>query len=405
MTLGSMYKVALKSILKNRMRSLLTSLGIIIGVCSVIVMVAMGKGSQVTIEKQIASLGSNLIIVFPGSSSMGGVHHGEGSNNRLTLENADSIKEKSVFISKISPLVNANAQIVSQYGNWNCQIQGVSETYPEIRNWEIKFGSWFTERDVQAKKKVAVIGKTVVDNLFPGKDPIGEKIRINNTPFTVIGVVKEKGQNAMGNDQDNIIFSPSTTVLYRLKGGNRINAIMASASSSKEMQAAMDEITAILRTEHKIAVGKDDDFTVRNQSEISDMATSTSKTLTILLGAIAFVSLIVGGIGIMNIMLVSVTERTREIGIRMAIGARKQDVLIQFLVEAIMLSVAGGLLGVMLAVLIALVMNSISPLYFVISWQIIVISVMFSAAVGVFFGYYPAKKAANLNPIEALRYE
>ncbi|MDO9578723.1 MAG: ABC transporter permease [Candidatus Cloacimonadales bacterium] len=398
-------KIAFKSILKNKMRSILTSLGIIIGVCSVIVMVAVGQGSQARIEEQINSLGTNLLMVFPSHSRMGGVSRGAGSFNMMKLSDCDKILQQATHVMYVSPVIRSGGQIIGGTGNWSTSIYGVSTQYLAIKDWDLANGNFFTEKDIKAKKKVAVLGQTIVDQLFPDSDPVGQKIRIRNTPFIVIGVLAKKGQSGMGQDQDDVILAPSTTVLYRLKGGDRIDMIYVSATSINEMDLAQTEVEEILRKEHKIDYGEDDDFMVRTQTEITEMASATSKTLTLLLGAIAGVSLIVGGIGIMNIMLVSVTERTREIGIRLSIGARSKDVLTQFLAESITLSLIGGLLGILLAVGISLFMNKFTEINTVINPTIVLMSVLFAGAVGVFFGYYPARKAANLNPIDALRYE
>lgn len=387
------------------MRSILTSLGIIIGVCSVIVMVAVGQGSQARIEEQINSLGTNLLMVFPSHSRMGGVSRGAGSFNMMKLSDCDKILQQATHVMYVSPVIRSGGQIIGGTGNWSTSIYGVSTQYLAIKDWDLANGNFFTEKDIKAKKKVAVLGQTIVDQLFPDSDPVGQKIRIRNTPFIVIGVLAKKGQSGMGQDQDDVILAPSTTVLYRLKGGDRIDMIYVSATSINEMDLAQTEVEEILRKEHKIDYGEDDDFMVRTQTEITEMASATSKTLTLLLGAIAGVSLIVGGIGIMNIMLVSVTERTREIGIRLSIGARSKDVLTQFLAESITLSLIGGLLGILLAVGISLFMNKFTEINTVINPTIVLMSVLFAGAVGVFFGYYPARKAANLNPIDALRYE
>jgi len=395
----------MKSIVKNRMRSLLTSLGIIIGVSAVIVMVAVGQGSQAKIAEQVASLGTNLIVVFPGISKSGGVSQGAGSFNRFTLNDAKKIKEQATLVKDVSPIVRSGGQVIGGGTNWSTTINGVSPEYFDLRNWELEYGEFFTDRDVEVCKKVAILGNTIADELFPGQDPTGETIRIRNTPFTVIGVLKEKGKNAMGNDQDDIIFAPSTTVLYRLKGRQFIDMINAGAISTDKMEAAQAEIRSILREAHKLDEGDDDDFTITNQTEITDMASSTSRTMTLLLGAVAGVSLIVGGIGIMNIMLVSVTERTREIGIRLSIGARASDILVQFLSEAVVLSLIGGIIGILLALLVSGILNNFTDLRTVIKPLIVFLAFAFSGSVGVFFGFYPARKAANLNPIDALRYE
>jgi len=398
-------KIALKSIMRNRMRSLLTSLGIVIGVCSVIVMVAIGQGSQAMITDEIESLGTNLLIVIPGTSQSHGVSRGAGSENRMTLDDATRIEKDALYVSHVSPIVRAGAQVIGGGNNWSTAIQGVSIDYLIIKDWELETGEFFKEKDVRAKRKVAVLGKTIADELFPDQDPVGEKIRIRNTPFTVIGVLTEKGQNLMGMDEDDVVLAPSTTVLYRLKGSQYIDAIFASAVSTELMDTAEKEITQLLREEHRIQDGEDDDFEIRNQTDIIEMASSTLSTLTLLLGAIAAVSLLVGGIGIMNIMLVSVTERTREIGIRLSVGARGSDILTQFLVEAVVLSLAGGLIGVLGAFGITFLLNHATTLAPIINPTTILMAFAFAAGVGIFFGFYPARKASNLNPIDALRYE
>ncbi|MBN2225830.1 MAG: ABC transporter permease [candidate division Zixibacteria bacterium] len=406
MQLKNIIKAAFKSILKNRMRSLLTSLGIIIGVSAVIVMVAVGRGSQVQIEQSIDALGTNLIVVFPGSSSSGGVRGGAGSFNRFTFDDVEKLKKEATLVSSASPVVRSGGQVIGGGNNWFTEIYGVSTDYFEIRNWKLAAGDLFTDRDISSRKKVAILGKTVADELFPDQDPIGERIRIRNIPFEVIGVLQEKGQSGMGQDQDDVILAPSTTVYYRLKGSRQsVDMINASALTTESMEDAQEEMRQILRASHRLEEGEDDDFTIRNQAEITEAVTSTSKTMTMLLGAIAAVSLVVGGIGIMNIMLVSVTERTREIGIRLSVGARGSDVLTQFLAEAMVLSLSGGLIGILLSLAISFVLNHMTDLHTVISSEIVFIAFMFSGIVGVFFGFYPARKAAALNPIDALRYE
>jgi len=402
----NLIKAAFKSIMKNRMRSLLTSLGIIIGVSAVIVMVAVGRGSQVQIEQSIDSLGTNLIVVFPGSSSSGGVRGGAGSFNRFTFDDVEALEKQATLVSGVSAVVRSGGQVIGGGNNWFTDIYGVSTDYFEIRNWKLESGEAFTERDISSRKKVAVLGKTIADELFPDQDPIGERIRIRNIPFTVIGVLKEKGQSGMGQDQDDVILAPSTTVYYRLKGHRQsVDMINASALTTELMEDAQEEIRQILRISHRLDDGEDDDFTISNQAEITDAVTSTSKTMTMLLAAIAAVSLVVGGIGIMNIMLVSVTERTREIGIRLSVGARSSDVLTQFLAEAMVLSLSGGIIGILLSMAISFILNRMTDYYTVISPEIVAIAFVFSGVVGIFFGFYPARKAAALNPIDALRYE
>jgi len=403
--LKNLLKSAFRSLLKNRTRSLLTSLGIIIGVSAVIVMVAIGQGSQEKIEEGINSLGTNLIIVFPGVSQSGGISRGAGSFNRFTFDDVDKIRQETQLISAVSPVVRSGGQIIGGTGNWFTTVYGVSTDYFKIRNWQTEYGDFFSDRDERSNKKVALLGKTIADNLFPNIDPTGQQIRIRNIPFTVIGVLKAKGQSGMGSDQDDVILAPAATVLNRLKGGRWVDMINASATSIFVIKAAEEQIRGIIRESHRLNEGDDDDFTIRDQAEITEAASQTSRVMTMLLGSIAAVSLIVGGIGIMNIMLVSVTERTREIGIRLSVGARSRDVLSQFLTEATVLSLAGGLIGILLSFAITYCLNRFTNLTAIISPHIIVISFLFSGAVGVFFGFYPARKAAALNPIDALRYE
>ncbi len=405
MKLKSIIIAAVKSIMKSRMRSLLTALGIIIGVAAVIVMVSIGEGAQRQVEQQIASLGSNLLIIFPGASNSGGVNRGAGSSNHFTLDDVTAIKDQAVYVKAVSPVVRTGAQVIGGVGNWNTQIYGVSPQYLEIRSWVLQTGEFFTDKDVVARTKVCIIGSEVKKNLFPNSDPIGELIRIRSVPFKVIGVLVEKGQSAMGANNDDLILAPSSSVLDRLSGGRHINFIQASAVTLAQIGQAQIELSGIMRAAHRLNAGEDDDFTIRNQADLTEAATATSKVLTLLLGSVAGVSLFVGGIGIMNIMLVSVTERTREIGIRLSIGARASDILVQFLTESIILSLAGGLIGIFLAFGIGLILNNYTSQPAVIQPGIVFISFLFSGAVGVFFGFYPARKAANLNPIDALRYE
>ena len=405
MKLRKILKAAIKSIVKSRMRSLLTALGIIIGVAAVVVMVAIGDGAQQQVEEQIAALGTNMIIVFPGSSSSGGINRGAGSINRFTMDDVQKIKDGASLIQYVSPVVRTNAQIIGGAGNWSTQILGVATNYTAIRDWPLSEGSFFTDRDVLSRAKVCVLGQTVVTNLFPNQDPVGQQIRIRDVPFRVIGVLTAKGQSGMGTDNDDVILAPSTTVLDRLVGGRYINYIQASAVSIDEIDQAQAQLTAIMRQAHHIKPGDDNDFTVRNQADITAAATATSAVLTILLGSVAGVSLIVGGIGIMNIMLVSVTERTREIGIRLSIGARTSDILVQFLTEALVLSLAGGLIGILLSFGITYILNTYTNQTAFIKPEIVFLAFSFAGIIGVFFGFYPARKAANLNPIDALRYE
>ena len=398
-------KVALQSIAKNKMRSLLTMLGIIIGVGSVIALVALGQGSQKDIQGQIASLGTNLLIIHSGSSRTAGVRGGADSLQTLTMGDVEQLRARGSELQAVSPDIPVHEQVIAGRNNWNTSVTGVAPEYPAIRNFSMATGTFFSGREVKTRAKVAVLGKTVADQLFPGEDPLGARIRIRNVPFKVVGVLAAKGQSAMGTDQDDVILAPSTTVLYRLSDGKTVRAIMASAVSADKMAAAKNEVTTLLRQTHRLQPGQDDDFHIRDQTEINRMATRITGTMTLLLSSIAGVSLLVGGIGIMNIMLVSVTERTREIGIRMAIGARPGDVLIQFLIEAVILSILGGVIGILAGLGTASLLGRLMGTSSVISPAVILGSVAFTAAVGIFFGFYPARKAANLNPIEALRYE
>ena len=398
-------KEAVKSILKSRLRSSLTALGVIIGVAAVVIMVAIGDGAQLNIKKQIDSLGSNLIIITPGSSNSGGIRGGAGTFNRITLEDVEIIKKEATLISGVSPLVRSGGQVIGGLGNWFTQIQGVSPDYPEIRSWELKTGDFFTKRDVIARSKVCILGSEVAENLFPDDDPVGKQIRIRTIPFKVIGVLKSKGQTAVGTSNDDIILAPSKTILDRLSGGRFISSIQVSAFSSESIPAARSELRNIMRESHKLEPGEEDDFTIKDQSDLTEAATETSRVLTYLLASIAGVSLVVGGIGIMNIMLVTVTERTREIGIRLSVGARSSDILIQFLTEAVVLSLSGGIIGIGISFFITYFINNYTNQIAIINMEIIFLALGFVVVIGVFFGFYPARKAAELNPIDALRYE
>ena len=400
----NLIKVALKSILKNRMRSTLTILGIVIGVGAVIALVAIGQGSTADIQKEINALGTNMIMIMSGSNMHGPVQHGADSLKTLTMQDATQIRQQARLIQYVSPVINASGQIIAMGKNWSTRVQGVSEHYLEIKAWKLSRGTFFDNRDVRARRKVAVLGKTVFNELFGETDPIGQSIRIGTVPFTVCGVLEEKGQSMMG-DQDDIILAPCDTVLYRLSDGKTVNMITVSATANEVMTQALEEVTQILRESHRLRPDEDDDFHVRSQTEILERVTSVTGTMTMLLGAIAGISLLVGGIGIMNIMLVSVTERTREIGIRMAIGARGGDVLIQFLIESVILSLLGGILGIGLGLGLGKVTANLIHCSLVINPLVIFSALLFSGTVGVFFGFYPARKASRLNPIEALRYE
>ena len=397
-------RVAGESIKKNKMRTLLTMLGIVIGVGAVIIMVAVGQGAQRGIANQINALGTNLLVVTAGASNTSGVSQGAQAFNRLTIDDAEKLKREGTLFAGVTPVVVTRVQVLAGGTNWRTTINGVSTDFQIVRDWQTSSGDFFTDNDLRGMRKVAVIGQTVADNLFPGVDPVGSQIQIRNEPFDIVGVLAKKGQNAVGQDQDDIVIIPYTTAQTRLSGSTRIFQILVSATSQQDIAAAQQEVTAIMHESHKIGDG-DDDFTVRNQTEIANAAQGTTKIMTWLLASIASVSLIVGGIGIMNIMLVSVTERTREIGIRMAIGARGSDVLTQFLVESIVMSVLGGAVGLVVGVGGASLGARFTGWSTEVPIAAVALAIGFSAAVGVFFGFYPARKAAALDPIQALRYE
>ncbi len=405
MKASNLIKVAAKSIRKNKMRTLLTMLGIIIGVGAVIVMVAVGEGARSQIQDQINNLGTNMIVITPGSSNQGGVSRGAQSFNRLTVDDSEKIAREATLVSAVSPVVFTRTQAIGGQGNWRTTINGVSADFALIRDWDVSMGLFFTEMDVRSMRKVAVLGKTVADNLYPGEDPVGLQIQLRNVPFNIVGVLSEKGQTASGNDQDDVIIIPYTTAQTRLSGWSRIFQILASTYSPADIVPAQDEIRLIMRESHRLAEWEEDDFEIRNQTDLAEAAQGTTEVMSVLLAAIASISLLVGGIGIMNIMLVSVTERTREIGIRMAIGARGKDVLTQFLIEATVMSMLGGLIGVAVGFAGAYVLGRATGWNTVISPETVGVALVFAAAVGIFFGFYPARKAASLDPIEALRYE
>ena len=396
---------AFRALQRNKMRSFLTMLGIIIGVSAVIAMLAIGQGAEYSVEQQISSLGTNVLIVFPGSQNTGGIRGGAGTTTTLTEDDCIAIQRECPAVGLLSPGTRAGGQIIAGNLNWATQVEGTGPDYLEIRKWGIQYGDFYTDQDVKAASKVCVLGQTVADALFPEASPIGQTVRIRNVPCKVVGVLTKKGQNALGQDQDDIILAPWTTVKRRLTWFPYLRQILVSATSPSNIPVAQAQITELLRMRHRIAPYDPDDFTIRNQADLATAATATTQILTILLASIASVSLLVGGIGIMNIMLVSVTERTREIGIRMSVGARSRDILTQFLIEALVLSLLGGMTGIILGVGGSSAISSFAKWPTIITFFSILLSFGFSIAIGIFFGFYPARKAAMLNPIDALRYE
>ena len=402
----NLFKTAFRALANNKLRAFLTMLGIIIGVASVIAMLAIGQGSKRSIQKQISEMGSNMIMIHPGAEMRGGVRQDPSSMQTLKLENYETLRDECMYLSAISPNVSASGQLISGSNNYPSSVSGVSIGYLTIRQLTVEQGEMFSEEDIRTAAKVCVIGKTIVDNLFPdGQDPIGKIIRCNQVPLRVVGVLKSKGYNSMGMDQDDVVLSPYTTVMKRLLAQTYLSGIFASALTEDMTEEAVDEITNILRREHKLKEADDDDFTIRTQQELSSMLNTTTDLMTTLLACIAGISLVVGGIGIMNIMYVSVTERTREIGLRMSVGARGIDILSQFLIESILISITGGLIGVILGCGASFIIKSVAhwPV-FIQPWSVL-LSFAVCTFTGVFFGWYPAKKAADLDPIEALRYE
>lgn len=412
MNYSNLFKIALRAIAANKMRSFLTALGIIIGIAAVITMLAIGQGTKQSIKSNISEMGSNMIMISPGADMRGGVRQDASSMETLKQADYESIKDECNYISGISPTVNSSGQWIYGSNNTPSSIYGVNRDYLRIRQLSVADGEMFTEADIKSAAKVCVLGQTIVDNLFPdGSDPVGRVVRFNSIPFRVVGVLKKKGYNSMGMDQDDLALAPYTTVMKRILAQTYLQGIVCSAVTEEASEPAQDQISEILRRNHKLKDATDtteadgDDFTIRSQEEIASMMDSTMTTLTILLGSVAGISLLVGGIGIMNIMYVSVTERTREIGLRMSVGARGIDILNQFLIEAIMLSVTGGIIGVLLGVGISLGIQSLAHLPVVIEPWSIIMSFAVCTFTGVFFGWYPAKKAARLDPIEAIRYE
>jgi putative ABC transport system permease protein len=406
MRIKNLLIAALRSLAKNKMRTFLTMLGIIIGVASVIAMLAIGQGSRQSIQTQISSLGTNVLMIFPQASSTGGVRMEAGSSQRMTLEDLQAIEDRCPSVAYITPQVRTSGQLVAGNTNWRTSVYGVYPSYFDIRVLKLMSGVMFTMSDDRSATKVCIVGQTVVTNLFgEGADPVGTYIRINKIPFKIIGITEKKGQNAYGQDQDDMIIAPFSTVQKRMMAITYIQSMLASAVSEAAIPLATQEITDVLKAKHNLGPSEDPDFTIRTQTDIANAATATSGILTVLLATIASISLLVGGIGIMNIMLVSVTERTREIGIRMSVGARGRDVLLQFLIEALLISLIGGFIGISLGVIASELIAGILKWPITISAQSILMSFFFSSAIGIFFGWYPARKAASLNPIEALRYE
>lgn len=402
-------RLAILALLRNKMRSLLTMLGIVIGVASVIAMTSMGEGARLQVEQAFAAMGTNLLVILPGTTSSGGAQSGFGTAPSLTWADVEAIKVSVPAVRAVAPQLRTTAQLVSEEQNWSTQVTGTTGDYFEIRSWALESGRLFDDADVDGSGRVAILGRTAADKLFgPGMDPVGRSLRIQNVPFEVVGLLESKGQSAGGQDHDDAAFVPATTYQARIQGGVQsfiAGAVLVGTVSADDTSRAERQIAALLRERHRIPEGKDDDFSIRNLTEAAGAMQDTTRTFTLLLASIAAVSLVVGGIGIMNIMLVSVTERTREIGIRMAVGATPTDILSQFLVESIVLCLAGGLIGLGIGALVSTRIASVFGWPAVIGLDVVVVAILFSAAVGVGFGLYPARKAARLNPIDALRFE
>lgn len=406
MNLTNLFKIALRALANNKMRGFLTMLGIIIGVASVITMLAIGQGSKRSIQAEISEMGSNMIMIQPGGDIRGGVRQEASSMETLKLEDYQNIVDETRYVAAVSPSVNSSGQVIYGANNAPTTIYGISPDYMEIRRYKVEDGEMFSDQDIAVAAKVCVVGKTVVDNLFPGgENPVGKVIRFQKLPFKIVGVLESKGYNSMGMDQDDLILAPYTTIQKKVLAITHLQGITCSALKEEYTEQAIDEISEILRRNHKLKTDDDDDFTIRSQQELSSMLTSTTDMMTVLLAAVAGISLLVGGIGIMNIMYVSVTERTREIGLRMSIGAKGIDILSQFLIESILISVTGGLIGVIFGVGSAIIVNQVAHFpIFIQPWSVL-LSFIVCTATGIFFGWYPAKKAAQLDPIEAIRYE
>lgn len=406
MNLTNLFKIALRALANNKMRGFLTMLGIIIGVASVITMLAIGQGSKKSIQAEISEMGSNMIMIQPGGDIRGGVRQEASSMETLKLEDYQNIVDETRYVAAVSPSVNSSGQVIYGANNAPTTIYGISPDYMEIRRYQVEDGEMFSDQDIAVAAKVCVVGKTVVDNLFPGgENPVGKVIRFQKLPFKIVGVLESKGYNSMGMDQDDLILAPYTTIQKKVLAITHLQGITCSALKEEYTEQAIGEISEILRRNHKLKTDEDDDFTIRSQQELSSMLTSTTDMMTVLLAVVAGISLLVGGIGIMNIMYVSVTERTREIGLRMSIGAKGIDILSQFLIESILISVTGGLIGVIFGVGSAIIVNQVAHFpIFIQPWSVL-LSFIVCTATGIFFGWYPAKKAAQLDPIEAIRYE
>jgi putative ABC transport system permease protein len=400
-------KIALRALARNKGRSLLTALGIIIGIAAVIAVVAVGQGASTNMRAQINSMGNNLLMIFPGSQNAGGFRGGSGTQQTLTAEDGEVILRESQFVVAMTPLIRSGGQCIYRENDWATMIQGVNVQFPEVRSWDIASGDFFTEADIKSAARVCVLGKTVADQLFQGEDPLGKTIRIRNMPFRVVGVMASKGSAAWGQDQDDTIIAPWVTIRRVLERSkfNNVNQLIFSLKSMDNLPLVKAEVSAILRQRHRIGGNEDDDFTIMDMTEVTQMITQVSSLMTILLTVIASISLLVGGIGIMNIMLVAVSERTREIGLRLALGARRHDIMMQFLVEAVVLSGVGGIIGIGLGVTAASILGAANHWPVLISPAAVLLALTFSAGVGIFFGFYPAWRAARLNPIESLRRE
>jgi len=406
MNYKNLAKIATTALKRNKFRAILTMLGIIIGVGSVIAMLSIGESSKQSIRDEMSDMGTNMIMVMPGQQRRGGVMMGNENTKSLTLKDIEALKKDAKYITEVSPQVSTSGQAVSGNNNWPTSIYGVDASYLDIRKYELEDGRVFTEKEINSLAKVCLVGQTVVENIFPnGVDPVGRTIRFGGIPLKVIGVLKEKGENGMGMDQDDLILAPYTSVQRRMLAITHIQSIYASAVSEEMSDAAIEEIETILRQQHKLNEGADDDFEVRSQAEMVEMVSSVTDMLTLLLGAVAGISLLVGGIGIMNIMFVSVTERTKEIGLRMSVGGRGFDILLQFLIEAVLLSILGGIIGIIFGSALSYLASTLLSMPFVIDTQAVGLSFLVCSVIGIFFGWYPARKAANLDPIDAIRHE